>query len=905
MKKLLFAYLALAASAYAADAANDVLLVQRNATNDDNVQVNAAGTANAILRLNASKVAESTLTPAGLTSVGTDAVNSGGSADLTINGGTDNRIVAASSTGVTKLVVSSGGAPTVSQLAVAVTSAVVGTFGVHTIGGNQSQIHGIHANGTFASPTATTLASGRLFRLLGQGYGATAYKLSFDMSVEAGQDWTDSVQGTRVYFNYTLNGAGSRTTNVVFSELGNLLVGTTTDPAGTGGVKATAFFGTLTGNVTGNVSGSSGSTTGNAATVTTNANLSGDVTSVGNTTTLAAGSASNLNSGTLALARGGTGQGTAATAFNALSPMTAAGDIIYGGASGAGTRLAAGTSVQVLHGGTTPSWAPVSLTADVSGVLPVANGGTNASSASITAFNNITGYSAAGATGTTSTNLVFSTSPNIATPSFTTNFTLANGASPTTSSVAQMAFDTDAWAASRGAVAVHDGTATTWLVGTLASDTPTNGQVPTWNTGGTITWETPGGGGVTSVATTAGITGGTITTTGTLSLDLTYSPIQTGIWAFTPTARSSGVAPYWKLTIPTDTGVTAATEAIGYQHATGTRTWATTGTVALQRENFFAGPTYASAGASQTFTDAFTLYATPPIAGTQAIFTRGHTFGIVDSTASSSSITGGFIVATTLGTTATSVGIGNGNINAGGSITAGTMTATNGLTMQSSAALQWNGSNGLYATSSGIATIYNGGNAGFTRFNFGGTTTTYPSIGFETWGGITPQSAAGSATWNDVITANSGTLANRYSFGIAAPTYTSTGTSVTDTVASTVYIAGAPTASTNTTIGTAYALNVASGTTLLQALRLGLAAPLSIVSGTNQRAGNATLTGGTVTVNNTTVTANSILMLTRKTSGGTIGTAITYTTSAATSFTINSDNILDTSTFSYIIVDVP
>ncbi|MSU60719.1 MAG: hypothetical protein EXS52_02260, partial [Candidatus Staskawiczbacteria bacterium] len=53
------------------------------------------------------------------------------------------------------------------------------------------------------------------------------------------------------------------------------------------------------------------------------------------------------------------------------------------------------------------------LTTGVTGVLPVANGGTNASSASITAFNNITGYTAAGATGTTSTNLVFSTSPTL------------------------------------------------------------------------------------------------------------------------------------------------------------------------------------------------------------------------------------------------------------------------------------------------------------------------------------------------------------------------------------------------------------------------------------------------------------------------------------------------------------
>lgn len=84
--------------------------------------------------------------------------------------------------------------------------------------------------------------------------------------------------------------------------------------------------------------------------------------------------------GTLPIANGGTNATTALTAFNNLSPLTAAGDILYGGASGSGTRLAAGTSSQLLHSGTTPSWSAVSLTAEVSGILPIANGGTNASS---------------------------------------------------------------------------------------------------------------------------------------------------------------------------------------------------------------------------------------------------------------------------------------------------------------------------------------------------------------------------------------------------------------------------------------------------------------------------------------------------------------------------------------------
>ena len=48
--------------------------------------------------------------------------------------------------------------------------------------------------------------------------------------------------------------------------------------------------------------------------------------------------------------------------------------------------------------------------------VTVALGGTNSTSAGIGSFNNITGYTASGATGTTSTNLVFSTSPTLVTP---------------------------------------------------------------------------------------------------------------------------------------------------------------------------------------------------------------------------------------------------------------------------------------------------------------------------------------------------------------------------------------------------------------------------------------------------------------------------------------------------------
>ena len=77
------------------------------------------------------------------------------------------------------------------------------------------------------------------------------------------------------------------------------------------------------------------------------------------------------------------------------------------------------TTISFGSTGLTPATA-TSGAVTVAGTLAVANGGTNASSASITAFNNITGYSASGATGTTSTNLVFSTSPTLVTPALGT-----------------------------------------------------------------------------------------------------------------------------------------------------------------------------------------------------------------------------------------------------------------------------------------------------------------------------------------------------------------------------------------------------------------------------------------------------------------------------------------------------
>ena len=61
----------------------------------------------------------------------------------------------------------------------------------------------------------------------------------------------------------------------------------------------------------------------------------------------------------VAVADGGTGAGTATAGFDALSPMTTVGDIMYGGSSGTVTRLAASTDGHVLTAtgaGSAPAW---------------------------------------------------------------------------------------------------------------------------------------------------------------------------------------------------------------------------------------------------------------------------------------------------------------------------------------------------------------------------------------------------------------------------------------------------------------------------------------------------------------------------------------------------------------------
>jgi len=70
-----------------------------------------------------------------------------------------------------------------------------------------------------------------------------------------------------------------------------------------------------------------------------------------------------------------------------------------------------------------------------------------------------------------------------------------------------------------------------------------------------------------------------------------------------------------------------------------------------------------------------------------------------------------------------------------------------------------------------------------------------------------------------------------------------------------------------------------------------------------RRVGTATMVTGTVTVPDTSVTANSIIIITPQDSGALAGITRVSARVVGTSFTISSLNIADTATVGYIIVE--
>lgn len=157
-------------------------------------------------------------------------------------------------------------------------------------------------------------------------------------------------------------------------DLGNLTNSNIAAAAAIAGTKISPNFGSQNVSTTGTLAGSnfSGSSSGtNTGDQTNISGTAGNITASSNSTltTLSAlslpgsqvtgnisGNAANVT-GTVAIANGGTGQTTAAAAYNALSPMTTTGDLEYESATNVASRLAIGTAGQVLTvSGGLPVW---------------------------------------------------------------------------------------------------------------------------------------------------------------------------------------------------------------------------------------------------------------------------------------------------------------------------------------------------------------------------------------------------------------------------------------------------------------------------------------------------------------------------------------------------------------------
>jgi hypothetical protein len=240
------------------------------------------------------------------------------------------------------------------------------------------------ANLVFAGPTSGATASAPSFRALVAAdlpTGSTNY-VNNGTTQQASTDFNISGSGTigstlDVTGNTIIGGTatitGSTTltaltaTKGVFTDASKRLTSTGTLGTDQGGTGMTSF----------NNGGAMYATSTSALTTGTLPTSAGGT---GLTTYTSGGalyttSTTAITSGTLPLTAGGTGATTKTAAFNALSPMTASGDMIYGGSSGAATVLSKGTDGQFLSlAGGAPAWTSIlTATASATGYLASAD----------------------------------------------------------------------------------------------------------------------------------------------------------------------------------------------------------------------------------------------------------------------------------------------------------------------------------------------------------------------------------------------------------------------------------------------------------------------------------------------------------------------------------------------------
>lgn len=253
---------------------------------------------------------------------------------------------------------------------------------VNTVGGSSAaNVHSaeLAANAATATPTASTIAKWDANKNL----SANALLNGYTTTATAAGTTTLTVSSTgQQYFT------GSTTQTVLLPVVSTLVLGqsftvvnnssgtVTVQSSGANTVQAMGASSTAIFTVV-----STSGTTAASWNVEYAAQSAGTVTSVALSvpaSSLFSVSGSPVTtSGTLALATAGTSGGvpyfSSTSQLNTSALLTANGIVYGGGAGAAPAATAAGSATQVVHGGTPPTFSAVSLTADVTGVLPTGN----------------------------------------------------------------------------------------------------------------------------------------------------------------------------------------------------------------------------------------------------------------------------------------------------------------------------------------------------------------------------------------------------------------------------------------------------------------------------------------------------------------------------------------------------
>ncbi len=335
-------------------------------------------------------------------------------------------------------------------------------------------------------------------------------------------------------------------------------------------------------------------------------------------------------SGTLAIANGGTASGTA---LSGSSIMVSNGSAIIQGS--------AGTSTTLLHGNASgvPTYSAVTLTTDVTGILPSANGGTGVNNAG---------------TITTAANISFTGAGSFVTGGFTLTVPATGtagllGTAQSWTAVNTFSNATAASSSQTGAVVQNTGSAST-----------------STGIGGGIVWAGTGFG--VGVAPTSVIPFNvTLTSNSAISYTITNSSNGTGGQALFKAVNDGGKVVQYGVTSSGFTTFGALTASMGQMYsdaASGIVIMANSGSAPII---FAAGGSAASARVSSAGNLLVGTTADTGITGSGGLT-------VANTTSATSSILGAFSVGDRA-TAATSVAIGGGNINAGGTITSASLTS--------------------------------------------------------------------------------------------------------------------------------------------------------------------------------------------------------------------------------------